>query len=445
MSKYIENLDAILANVDALMEKRSRREICEKIVEYAGFLEPYDHHIDRVFEVLEKYCGGAYIAKLKQTLRMRLMAYGSPISPEIISIMGTQVAYVIHEVFNPRLPLMLTKNVILKFAKEYGISKSVEISFTGELAKYNEAIAIGDIYTLLLEKFGAFELPNFAEEYSKSFKSMGEKLSTEKSIVASIPLFYCVGTNTKIFDVVVNSISRNFDATYGFCIAAGYALMRYLGLKGVRYFTWNILLKTLDYTDQEALQLYQKARKNDPSLIFDILSKMISKYYRGPVSSLIYAVTKGITSTKSAVALLLSTSYTTSSMANLQEILEFVYKMLNKHWGKEPNIDTYVFKIMDKIASEARPVVIRRFLEMDGTRRRIIEILTNYPSTLIFQAFNRLIKAYIPYEVAKRLSVESEIHIDVKKLEKNMPNWRRYMDLKTLTYLGVLDIERSEK
>jgi len=437
LSKQIDDLDRILSDLDRLIKEKGRRPVCEKIVEYAGFLEPYDPKIDHVFELLDKHCGRAYTIKLKQTLKVRLMARGSPVSPEIIGILGTRTAYMIHEVFNPKLPLRLTRNIIDKMAEEYEVRNIKILELRGDLEQFREAIEIAEKYVTVLERLGAFEFPHFAPEYAKSFKYSGEKMSIEKAIVASMPLFYSVGSNVNVFEDTIEAIRGNFDAIYGFSIASGYALMKYMNLMQIKYFTWNVLLKLLRFSDKDALQLYQKAKNKDFGLIYDVLSKIVAFYYSGSVSKLIYAVTKGITSVESAVKILLSTSYTTSSMVNIMELLDFMLSILKTYWGKNPEVETYVFEILNKISSEARPAILRRALEMEKVREKLVEIVGNYPSTLIYCAINRLIKAYIPYEVSRKISESSKIKLNTRYIEQRMPNWKDFLDTKTIVYLGV--------
>ena len=108
------SIDVLIEKVGELIEKYGKKKICERIVEQAEFLNPYDERLDTIFEILDRYCGGAYVVKLKQALKTRLSARRSPVSPEIISILGAQTAYLIHEVFNPATPLRILNSMMDK-------------------------------------------------------------------------------------------------------------------------------------------------------------------------------------------------------------------------------------------------------------------------------------------------------------------------------------------
>ena len=276
----------------------------------------------------------------------------------------------------------------------------------------------------------------FASEYVRGFEVMGKELSLDKSIVALTPIFLSIGTNVNILDSILENIGENFDAILGFSVVAGYMLINYVGEKKVKYYPWAPLLKILRFDENESISLYQKAVDNDFTLIIDILSRLISLYYYGTVSRLIDAIVRWNVDIESVMRILLSASYATSSIANLLELLNFIIKVSHKR-SIASRLDTYVFELLNKISAETKPMVLRRFLETEEARKRIIRLVEEYPSILVLQAVNRLIKAYIPIEIAKKMSQKSRLKIDISRISKHIPDWRSFVDTKTLEYFGV--------
>ena len=436
MSDQIERLEELLQKTEELIGKFGKRRVCEKILEYAEFLNPYDRRVDIVFEVLEKYCGRAYSIKFKQALKTRLAAHRSPVSPEIIGILGTHTAYLIHEVFDVGVPLRLLDSLMDKVLKEYSLNfDPKDIVLASFLGEFKPAVRVAEKYIFLLDKLGAFELDMFAEEYAKCFGRSGSMLSIDKSIIASIPLFHAIGTNFIVLDKVVSSISSGFNALLGFCISAGYTLLRYLRGE-TRYYPWAPMLKLLGYSESEAVGLYQRASSGDHRVIIDMFSRLLGLYYRGSLTGLIDVVSRWEIDIDDIFKLLLSISFSASSLGDMIRLLDiFLNIVRGRAYGKR--VDILFFKLLNKVAFESKPALIRRVLERDDVRRKIIEIVDALPSVLVLTAVNRIVKAYLPLEIAKKLAEKDRVSIDVLSINSKVHNWREYLDIKTRYYLGV--------
>ncbi|MEX0567720.1 MAG: hypothetical protein Q6363_000980 [Candidatus Njordarchaeota archaeon] len=435
--KKMERLEDLLANIDTYIEEHGKRLVCEKIVELSGLLDPYDERIDGIFEILGKYCGQVFIIKLKQTIKSRLVAKGSPITPDLINMLGTRVAYVINEALDHRAPIISLKSLIEKALKQYGMEKIDIAELPSFLDPYREALEVSERYIEYLEKMGVFEIPPFIEEYVKCMEKVGNKLSVDKAIIAVYPVLKTSSIKSNVFERVIYSMSENFKSFYGLSIAIGYGLIRYVYSMKSGFFAWNVVMVLLSFSNEDALLIYQKARNGDYDVIFDILSKLVGKYYRGSISKMIDFVIRGKISVDSAMKILLSTSYATLGIANIMEIMDYLNRILEVYWKKHDKIDSYVFEVINKIASEAKPAIIRRFLEIEMNRKKLIGIVEKYPSVLILSAINRLIKAYIPAEVGRKISESSNIKLNIEHINKEIPDWRSFLDVKTLIYFGV--------
>ena len=432
------DLDTLLSNIEDMIARFGKRAVCEKILEDAEFLDPYDKRMDIVFEVLNKHCGRTYMVKLKQALKSRLIARKSPVSPEIIGILGTHAARLIHEVFNEITSPMELNRIISEALRGYGIEFTYEEHpLPGFVEMYRKAIEVANKYALLLEKMGAFDIVFFAREYARGFEVKGARLSTEKAIIASTPLFLSIGTNRTVLERVVESIGENFNAVVGFSIAAGYTLIRYVS-REVKYYPWASLLSLLGFGEREAISLYQKARSGDFGLIIDILSRIIGTYYHGSIGGLIEAANRWHIRLEYIEKLLFSASYAMSGIGHLMELIDLASGIATKGL-REKGVENFIFELLNKISLEVRPAVLRRFLEMEKTRRKIIGIIENVPSALVLYAVNRLVRGFLPLDIAKKIAEEQDLHADIWILNRHVPNWRDILDIKTKLYLGVID------
>ena len=332
---------------------------------------------------------------------------------------------------------MVLRRIIEDALREYDIEHVLEVGDLPEfIDMYRAAIELANKYISLLDKMGAFEIEFFAREYAKSFKVKGRKLSAEKAIIASAPLFVSLGTDLRVLEEVVESIGENFGAVVGFSVIAGYILIKYVN-REVKYYPWAALLRLLDFGEREAINLYQKATSGDFGLIIDIMSRVIGIYYHGSISGLINAVTRWNIRLEYLEKLLFSASYVTSGIGNLIELINLILSITNKQSQAE-SVETFIFELLNKISLEVKPAVLRRFLEMEETRRKIIGLIEKCPSALILYAVNRIIKGFLPLDIAKKMSEEQKIGIEEQILDKYMPNWKELLDIKTRLYLGVI-------
>jgi len=435
LSYEMPDLDALIKNFEEYIAKVGKRKACRQLVELGGVSELFDEKIERVFELLSEFCGGLYVAKFKQTLRARLLAYGSPITPEFISTFGITISQVISNVLDPNVSLTTLKRDFDKIAERHKINIRKEALVGLSSPTLSDAIFLSEVFWHFLNKIGMLDHPEFLPMYSSCLKRIGDKITVEKTIISVRPLFYVKSVSVNFFEDVLRSLSNNFDGLLGFSISAAYSMISYMLQKGSAIPSISSLLAALAMDSSEMLAVYERAFLGDESLVYLILNKIVSTYYRGPIFKVIDGILSGKLRAQNAIELLLHTPYTTASIQNIRQTLEFIVRVSEKLLS-EKGFERQVFNLITKIAFEARPAIIRRFLETDEGRVLLIELIKKLPSRLVLVALNRLISTYAPMDriPGRRSGEDPEL---LETLNSIMPNWRYALDIKTVKYLNL--------
>ncbi len=427
-------LDTILSQIDRYIGMIGKKKICNILLSHAETLEPYDEKIDTLFEIMEHYCGNVYVARLKQILRSKLLARRIPMSPEIIRTLGTSISFLIAEVMSSTTPLSAIERIIEKISNVE--IRGTEISVDSDLRRYSRAIALSEAYISLLEASGAFDIPMLIQEYCKCFIQSAEKLDTEKTIVAFSPIPYSTRLTMDMCSEILRAAGKNINSLFGISIVLGYGLLKHThSMHSLRYFAWAKFLQAGGFSDEEMLTILEKARGLTHGVIYDIFSGLLKTHYCGSLTGLIDII-GNLPSVENAVELLTSISYAGSGLTGLSDVLRICERLAEKGGNL---CSRYVFEILNKIASEARPSILRRLLETKEARSRIINIIENTPSLLVLSAVNRLVKAYLPMSTIVRMSKKRTRSLNHAVLDASIPDWKRVLDKKTLIYLGVAD------
>ncbi len=430
------DLDELIQNFEEYMMRVGKRRACERLVELGGVSDIFDTRIENVLELITKFCGGLYVAKFKQSLRARLLAFGSPITPDFISTFGVFVSQIISRVLDPHVPLLTIRRDFQKLADQYRIKVNKEDIVSLNHAQFHESIYLSEVFWYILNKIGVLDHPDFPRMFVECLKRVGNGLSVEKTIIATRPLFYLKLADKKVFEEACRGLSNNFDGLLGFSISAAYSMISYMLQRGVAIPSISALLAALTMDSSEMLLLYEKACNGDESLIYLILNKVITVYYRGPIFKIIDGILSGRIKAKNAIELLLHAPYTTASIQNIRQTFKFILEVSEK-LSEEEGFERQIFNLLTKMAFEARPAIIRRFLELDDSRRLIAELIIKLPSKLILVALNRLIATYAP--TIRHIGHSSDdLCSELKKtLNAVLPDWRETLDVRTIKYLGL--------
>lgn len=428
LGKELFDLDEILQNPDAYISKFGQKRICDQLVDLGGLIEVFDERVDQVLELISKHCSKLHAAKFKQTLRARLLAYGSPIIPEFISTFGIVVSHIVSEVLDVTVPLATLKRDLENVLRKYNINIGNLPTFDQE--KHTDALLLSELFWRCLNGLGILEHPEFLPLYTQCFNNVSDKLSSEKAIIATRPLFYIKSIKSESFEAILRSLSGNFDGLLGFSIAAAYSMISYM-LKGEAMPAISALLIALKMDPNEMLAAYEGVYSRSNSLLHLILNKIVAMHYKGPIFKVVDAILGGELQAENAIALLLNTSFATASAQSLGQVVDFILRVSGKLASRK-EFERQLFNLLIKIAYEAPPATIRQFLESTYGKSLLVELIKKLPSRLLIIALNRLVTIYAPTEF--KGVANSEL---LAFLDRTIPDWRQLLDAKTANYFGL--------
>lgn len=430
LSEEALSIDEIIQNFDDYLAKYGQKKVCDQLIDLGGLIELFDERVGLILELISKHCGKLYAAKFKQTLRARLLAYGSPVTPEFISTFGVGVSSIISEVLDVNVPLTTLKRDLESALKKYGIK--IESLPVFDDSRHANELLLSELFWRFLSGVGVLEHPEFLTLYLQCFNNVSNKLSLEKAVIAVRPIFYIKSIKSELFEAILRGLSENFNGLLGFSIATAHSIISYI-LRSEAMPAISVLLTTLRMDPAEMLAVYERAYSgNSSSLLNLILNKVVALYYKGPIFKVIDAILNDELQAENAIMLLLNTSFATASAQSIEQIIEFILKVSEKLASRK-EFEKQIFNLIIKIAYEAPPAAIRQFLESIYGKNLLIEFIRKLPSRLLIIALNRLITTYASTELEK--IERSEL---LEFLDKTLPDWRQLLDTKTIRYLGIV-------
>ncbi len=428
-------LDDMIQKFESYLKRLGKHKACMRLAELGSACDIFDDRIRVVLDLLSKFCDDVHLVKFRISFCSKLLAYGSPMTLEFISTFGIATAYLVGQALGHRISLSTFREVLQKIAvmREVKLDKKENI-VDFENPRLNEIIYLSEIYWRVLDKLGAIEHPDFPRLYAELLSHAGNRLSIERVIISVMPLFHLKFADKDAFISVLQGFSRNFDGLLGLSIVATYALISHMLHEELYLFSINAFLEALAMDPNEMLDAYEKARSGDKSLMYIILSKIVDVYYRGSISRILDAIMSDIVGVKDAINILARIPYTQATVQDLKQIFEFIIRVSEKFSG-EADIGGNMLNLLMRIGSEARPAIIRNFLDSDEGRSLIIELIKRAPSKLALLAIDKLVSTFLPVEtLSSSLEVKSYDEIcDI--LDKILPNWQNKLNQKTIRYL----------
>lgn len=398
---------------------------CDELLERAEFLEIFDEELDSIMKIIKKKCSPTQVVRLKQIIRVKLLAKDYAVEPEIISRYGTKVAYLINQILDPRVSINVLKRNLEKFMQENGIRdkwglENLELVDMDGVFKF--ALCLVDVLSII----GLLEDRDFKNLFAEALIKVAPKLDTYKSLVAIAPILFRLDVSSRDFDLIFKSFGKSFAGLKGASICVGKAIITYLS--GGRYLpNLSIILDVLAFSVDDIIRLFEKAKAASPDVVYIVLNQMIYMYFSGNANDVLDDVSRGVIKFDYIAKALLSTSFATISASSLTSLFEFLVNIAGKGLAK---IDLY-FEILNKIVNETRPHVLRKFLTSERGRELIIKLISYVPEYPIVHTIFRMISIFVPYEYLEELSPMKGSSL------LNLDRWEGILTRKVALYLGV--------